>query len=352
MCTFSHIGMRSFVPFTLVAVLGAMVLGACASDAEGDSTAQSTNEFKTGLVRDWQEHPAIVRFDAPKELYAISDPHGSYTALVELFKANHLISNESLDPAHASDTQWEGGRAFLIVAGDMIDKGGESLGVVDLLRTLQEQAPERGGRVVVTLGNHEAEFFDDPENDKANSSSEDAIGINNELKAAGIKPRDLARGFDKEGRGLWLHNLPFAAKVGKWFFSHGGNTNGKSFADLNKKLSNSLDHNGWGDRDITGSQSILELQGWYGDPEKDDIGHDYAKALDVNHIAFGHDPGAFNDRGHIRISKDGTLVKLDVGLGSHVDGDTPSGELLHVIFSGGEEEIETLDVAGKSKALK
>lgn len=342
--------MRFFAPIAFVSVLGALALGGCASDADG--TSQSTDEFKTGLVRDWQEHPAMVRFNAPEELFALSDPHGGYTALVELLQANHLISNASADPSHANDVQWEGGAAFLVVAGDLIDKGDESLGVIDLLRTLQEQAPARGGRVVVTLGNHEAEFFDDPENDKANSSSEDAMGINHELKERGIKPRDLARGFDKEGRGLWLHNLPFGAKIGKWFFAHGGNTDGKSFTDLNKKLANSLDHNGWGDRDITGSDSILERQGWYGDPDEDNTARDNAKALDVDHIAFGHDPGAFNDRGHIRISKDKSLIKLDVGLGSHVAGDSPSGELLHVTFNGGDEAIESLDVTGKRRALE
>ena len=74
---------------------------------------------------------------------------------------------------------------------------------------------------------------------------------------------------------------------------------------------------------------------------KDDIGHDYAKAPDVNHIVSVTTRVRLNDRAH-PYSKTNPSSFPDVGLWL-ADGDTPSGEL-HVIFSGGEEEIETLDV--------
>lgn len=43
----------------------------------------------------------------------------------------------------------------------------------------------------------------------------------------------------------------------KWFFSHGENTQKLSMKELKNKLESSLAHNGFGDKDITGSDSIL-----------------------------------------------------------------------------------------------
>ena len=67
-----------------------------------------------------------------------------------------------VDANHA----WSGGARTLIITGDVIDKGDYSLPVLDII-TLTSEAELAGGRVVVTLGNHEAEFLADPENAKA-----------------------------------------------------------------------------------------------------------------------------------------------------------------------------------------
>ena len=49
----------------------------------------------------------------------------------------------------------------------MIDKGSSSLEVLDFVMALQADAKKGGGTVIVTLGNHEAEFLVDPNNSKA-----------------------------------------------------------------------------------------------------------------------------------------------------------------------------------------
>ncbi|MEO8553521.1 MAG: metallophosphoesterase, partial [Kofleriaceae bacterium] len=275
-----------------------------------------------------------IELEDANEIYAVSDPHGGAKELAALLAANHLISG----------TEWRGGTAILVVTGDLIDKGADSLGVIDLLRTLEPKAKAKGGRIIVTMGNHEAEFLADPQNKKA------AAGIDVELAAAKLDPAELARGADAKGRGRWLIDLPFGVRIKKWFFAHGGNTAGDPVALLEKKLQAGFADHGFADKAITGKDSILEAQAWYGKQSKDDTAKRYADVLGVKHIAFGHDPGAFGDHGHILASKDGTLVKLDVSMGLTEKNAVTSGLLLH-IKTKGADSAEILDASGAATPL-
>ncbi|MGA8211453.1 MAG: metallophosphoesterase family protein [Nocardioidaceae bacterium] len=78
--------------------------------------------------------------------YLVSDVHGHLADLRERLRDAGLLAGE----------RWLGGddgQATLWVLGDLVDRGPEGLGVVRLLRSLQQQAPDR---VHVLLGNHEA----------------------------------------------------------------------------------------------------------------------------------------------------------------------------------------------------
>jgi hypothetical protein len=318
----------------------------------GGSAAPSIDDDEGSLssstpARSWAAHPAIVDISHAGDVYAVSDPHGHYAMFSQLLAANGLIDAPNDDP---STVRWTGGTAILVIAGDMIDKGPQSLEVIDLVRTLEADAPASGGRVIATMGNHEAELLLDPENHKATSNEEDAIGIDVALAAAGIDPASVANGTDAAGRGRWMANLPFGVRIGHWFFSHGGNTQKLSLDKLARKLRRSVDHHGFGDKDITGKHSILEDQEWYGDPDDRDAGKKEAEALDVKHIVFGHDPGALRDRGRIRASKNGVLVKIDTAMGIHRDGVVGRPFLLHVNMRG-EDTAECLDDEGHAQEL-
>lgn len=320
----------------------------CSSSGPDAATA-SDDQTSSAVSRDFARHPAIVELDDGDHIYALSDAHGGYETLVTLLAANHLIAAPDADPAKV---KWSGGAATLILAGDLIDKGPRSLEVIDLVRSLETQAPHAGGRVVATMGNHEAEFLLDPKNHKATSTGTDATGIDEELGAQRIDPHELAAGTDAAGRGRWLASLPLGVRVKKWFFAHGGNTQKLSMKDLKKKLESSLAHNGFGDKDITGSDSILEAQAWYGDPSDGNAGQKEADALGVSHIVFGHDPGAFKEHGRIRQSKNGVLVKIDVAMGLHEgsgSGVSP-GSILHVSTKG-QDVAEVLDEKGHATPL-
>jgi hypothetical protein len=300
----------------LVAIL---LLSACAA------SARSTMP----VSRDWERHPAVVERDDIDEIYALSDPHGGAKELAALLAANHLITG----------TSWTGGDAMLVVVGDLIDKGPDSLGVIDLLRDL-------GPHVIVTMGNHEAEFFADPGNKKATSTGTDSTGIVTQLGTA--KAAAVAAASDPEGRGRWLMDLPFGVRIKKWFFAHAGTTNGESVAALAKRLQVALERAGFAANDITGKDSILEARDWY---RTAGTAKRFADALGVDHIAFGHDPGALGEHGHIVTSKDGILVKLDVEMGLHDRNAVTGGLLLH-IKTKGADSAEILDAMGTATPLR
>ena len=78
---------------------------------------------------------------------AVGDVHGAYDRFVAILREAKLIDGRR---------RWIGGRATLVQLGDILDRGGESRQVLDLLRRLAGDAARAGGQVHVLLGNHEA----------------------------------------------------------------------------------------------------------------------------------------------------------------------------------------------------
>ena len=334
---------RSILHLVTLAFLGAIVACTGASEDVATDGASALSIPK----RDWVRNPAVLEVNEADELFALSDPHGGYVELGHLLEVAGLVKGFSSDPKNASSARWSGGTAILVITGDLIDKGPDSIAVIDFVRALQASAP--AGRVIVTMGNHEAEFLADPNNDKALATTADGVGITFQLKAMGLSARDLAEGKDAPGRGLWMSSLPFGVRIKKWFFAHGGNTNGDSIAKLSERLQSGIDKNGYEDDDVIGKDSVLEAQEWYGRDFKK--GKDNAKKLGVDHIAFGHDPGALSSRGDIIQVEDGALVKLNVNMGmAHERSSNVAGQILHV-FTRGRDTAEVIDAKGKKTPL-
>jgi len=261
-----------------------------------------------------------------------------YDRLAALLTVNHITSQA---PSSSTDAHWGAGNATLVVTGDMIDKGPSSVEVLDFLMVLQADAKKGGGRVIVTLGNHEAEFLVDPTNSKASAST----GIDTELATKGVTPAAVASGADP--RGAWLRLLPFGARVGGWFFSHAGDTQGRTIAVLEATLEAAVNsHADYNDPEIVGTTSILESRSWYSNAGT--AAHN-ATALGVKHITFGHDPSALGSKGMIAVSPDNTLVRIDCGMSPGVD--DSSGMILRVTQQGANDVVEQLDATGKTKAL-
>jgi hypothetical protein len=91
--------------------------------------------------RDWTNDPAVVQLDTSEDIFAIGDPHGDRERLANVLAAARLIDRAPIAPV---ELKWAGGRSILVVTGDLIDKGSDSIGVITLLRTLQADAARQG----------------------------------------------------------------------------------------------------------------------------------------------------------------------------------------------------------------
>src|SRR4051794_16035672 len=84
---------------------------------------------------------------APQRIVAVGDLHGDYSAWQDIARAAGLID---------ASGHWAGGKTILVQMGDITDRGADSLKIVRSLQQLQREAPRKGGKAIVVLGNHEA----------------------------------------------------------------------------------------------------------------------------------------------------------------------------------------------------
>jgi len=80
------------------------------------------------------------------QITAMGDVHGDFKTFRALLRSVGLIDSQDL---------WCGGTRHLVQTGDLLDRGGESRQVLELLMRLEGEAMAAGGQVVVLLGNHE-----------------------------------------------------------------------------------------------------------------------------------------------------------------------------------------------------
>jgi hypothetical protein len=292
-----------------------------------------------GDARDWKKYPAVTQITSAEEIFAIGDAHSDFKRLARAMVAARIIEAQ---PSKPEEARWRAGHAVLVTTGDMIDKGPRALDVLRLLMWLRTEARRAGGDVVILAGNHEAEFLADPSAPKGHEFAK-------QLKAANI---DLAEvGACKGEIGEFLCSLSFAARVGDWFFSHGGNAGGRTVENLIADLQAGVDHDGFRTRHLLGDDSILEsrLNGegrkpWIdaGMPDRGEreLLADYARALGVAHLVEGHVPSevVFADkvkrnRGEM-FQRFGLLFLIDTGMSEGVD--DSGGAVLHITYKGGE----------------
>lgn len=271
-------------------------------------------------------------------IFAMSDVHGGYDRMITLLVAHHVIAGS---PATPDGVAWSAGNAAFVITGDIMDKGPSPLEALDLLRALEPQAEAAGGRVIFTLGNHEGEFLDDPENDKATKDN----GVDQEIHARGLSPLSIANG--SQPLGGWLRDRPFAARVGAWFFAHAGNTHGRSVKDLEQALRAGVQAHDYDDGEVIGGDSILESRGWY--TANPSTASNYASAVGARHIVFGHQPDALGPRGEIAVGYGGALFRIDCGMSPDVN--DSHGRLLRIRRDRDADVAESLDPDGTAREI-
>lgn len=303
-------------------------------------------------VRDWKKYPAVVEVDTPEDIYAVGDAHGDYERLLTVLVAAKIIP---ADPGPPEKVQWQAGKAVLVCTGDFIDKGKESLRVIALLRALQTAAEKAGGRFLITLGNHEAEFLANPRNKKA-------IEFIKELEARGVKPEEVGAGTDAGGIGAWLRTLPVAARVNDWFFAHAGKTHLRTLAQLRGDLEAGIDKHGYKTPQLMDLDSVVlarmkpepwwEAPGDSGAQSKEKLAK-HVYALGVKHLVIGHAPSdvtfadkTFRPAGELFQHFDGLFFMIDTGMSRAVA--YGAGAILHIHRDGKVVHAYRILPTGKS----
>jgi hypothetical protein len=83
----------------------------------------------------------------PQRIVAVGDLHGDFQAWETIARAAGVTGQGG---------HWAGGKTILVQMGDIADRGPDSLKIIHNLQQLQKEAPRKGGKVIVVLGNHEA----------------------------------------------------------------------------------------------------------------------------------------------------------------------------------------------------
>jgi hypothetical protein len=298
---------------------------------------------ETRVARDWEKHPAIVQIDTQEDIFAVGDVHGDYDRLVTLLTGAKIIGRAS-----APETiTWTAGKAVLVFTGDLIDKGPHSVAVLALVRSLRDAAALQGGQVVALMGNHEAEFLAEPSVKKAKDFADD-------LRRAGVDPKEVAA--CKGETGQFLCSLPFGARVRDWFFSHGGNTGGRSLEQLASDLQRGVEKEGFGTPQLTGPNSMLEARlgeegpdgrSWFDieSPKRteEQLLAGYARALGAAHLVQGHQHQKvdFEDGQERRAGEmfqwRGLIFLIDVGMSEGIG--TSRGAVLRIHAGHGQETM-------------
>jgi len=272
--------------------------------------------------RDWARYPPIVERDQPATLWAIGDIHGDYERLIRLLAATRIVPSRPAAPERAT---WSAGDSVLVVTGDMIDKGPRPADVLSLLRSLQAAARGQRGEVIVLTGNHEAELLAPPDGSQTKERLADWGRLGIPLSGLRACAGDV---------GEFLCSLPFGARVGDWFFSHAGNTGGRTVRQLSAEIQE-------GAYQLTDPNSMLEARlgegkEWFA-PAGSKSGErqllkSYADALGVKHMVQGHqhnnvkfDDGVERRTGEM-FQRWGLLFLTDVGMSREI-GDSQGAAL-------------------------
>lgn len=143
-------------------------------------------------------------FPSPEKVCVVSDLHGNREGAVSLLAAHGVVDR---------GLRWSWGRGHLVVVGDVVDRGDGQTELLWLLRSLEAQAAEAGGRVHVLLGNHETMLM------RGDERYLNALDCSAWAGAAGGL-RTLFGPRSEIGR--WLRTRPAMVRLGDVLFVHGG----------------------------------------------------------------------------------------------------------------------------------
>ena len=185
------------------------------------------------------------------KIIAVGDIHGDYDNFIMILKRAKLVDDM---------LKWSGGKTHFVQTGDILDRGDNAKEVFDLLKRLQKEADESGGKVHILLGNHEemnitgivfrydyvspkqfASFLPDNFRKKKETEFRQQLQNTSETKANSdpsfldsyfetkweklMKEKNLQKLYVdtfNENYGRWLLKQKVAIKINNIIFAHGG----------------------------------------------------------------------------------------------------------------------------------
>ncbi len=163
----------------------------------------------------------------------LGDVHGQQVELISLLLDSGIVDD---------DLHWIADDAQLWFLGDLVDRGPDGIGVINLIMGLEQTAPDTGGAVSSLLGNHDLlllmahRFGDSAVSDVTHQSF---LG---EWLMAGGRRADLA-GLSPE-RAAWMSQRPAMALVSNRLLIHSDSLwyldYGSSISDVNAAVESVL----------------------------------------------------------------------------------------------------------------
>lgn len=194
--------------------------------AYGDSILRAALTLTIWLSLSLFATAAEYRWSGVDRVVAMSDPHGDFDAMVR------TLSNAGVTDV---DGNWTGGETHLVITGDLLDRGADSRKIMDLVMQLEVQAPESGGKVILTLGNHEvmnlvgdlryvapgeyAAFADEESDDERERWFRILLATRQVQTDGGVDEMALRAEFDRDRPpGFYAHRQAFSSdgKYGQW----------------------------------------------------------------------------------------------------------------------------------------
>ncbi|MEA3267139.1 MAG: metallophosphoesterase [Candidatus Fermentibacteria bacterium] len=134
---------------------------------------------------------------------AVGDVHGDLGQFVRILQGADLVDG---------DLNWTGGKTHLVQVGDVLDRGPDSRAIMDLLISLEVQAPVDGGCVHFLLGNHEVMLM---------KTDLRYVHEGEILSYGGLK--EMVRALRPDGEyGSWLAGHNAAVRINNALFVHAG----------------------------------------------------------------------------------------------------------------------------------
>ena len=299
-------------------------------------------------------------FTGIERVVAVGDLHGAYDNVVAILRDTKVLDD---------GLRWIGGKTHLVQIGDILDRGPGARKIFDLIRRLEREAEEAGGRVHMLIGNHEAialmglsfdyegsvsveqflaflpdRYRREKEDEFRRRAGPDAdlISLWEKLERTDLGAQSAYFNFLREQYGRWIADHNTAVKINGVVFVHGGFSEDYSLWPLERlNRAVSLELLGVMMNPPAPPHIIFDTRGplWY----RDDAGKDEAvmsgeidrvlRNLDARALVVGH-TATFGSR-TLELSRMGDRVwTLDTGIWEPI-----SGRLGALIIEGGQFRI-------------